>query len=161
MEAEIETRIATLRARRNGEGQPLTRLNAIALAGRWYSWFVRQHEAAPGQAKHWRDLGEHLVWDVLHPHAPDSYLEDPKADPHWEWVRDPDVREAVRPQIAEEARVARFLASEGLTLNSEAYALFVDAVGDNLYSAFSLLERRAAGDYAPNDDAGSIYRAFI
>ena len=41
-EAEIETRIATPRAKKNGEGQPLTRLNAIALAGRWYTWFVGQ-----------------------------------------------------------------------------------------------------------------------
>jgi hypothetical protein len=31
--AEVETRIATLRAQRNGEGQPLTLLDAIALAG--------------------------------------------------------------------------------------------------------------------------------
>ena len=38
--AEVETRIATLRAQKNGEGQPLTKLNAIALAGRWYTWFV-------------------------------------------------------------------------------------------------------------------------
>jgi hypothetical protein len=41
-EAEIETRIATLRALQKGEGQPLTKLNAIA--GRWYTWFVGQHE---------------------------------------------------------------------------------------------------------------------
>jgi hypothetical protein len=39
--SEVETRIATLRARRNGEGQPLTRPNAYALAGRWYNWFIR------------------------------------------------------------------------------------------------------------------------
>jgi hypothetical protein len=149
-EAEIETRIATLRAQRNGEGQPLTKLNAIALAGRWYTWFIKQHEADPGPAKHWRDLGEILLWDVLHPHAPESYHEDPKADPHWEWAKDPEVREAVRPQIAEEARVARFLASEGLALNNEAYALFVDAVADNLYPAFALLERRANGNYSPD-----------
>ncbi len=148
--AEIETRIATLRAQRKGEGQPLTKRNAIALAGRWYTWFVSQHEAEPWPAKHWRDLGEHLVWDVLYPHAPDSYLEDPNSDPHWEWVKDPNVREAVRPQIAEEARVARFLASEGLALNNDAYVLFVDAVGDNLYSAFELLARRADGDYSPD-----------
>jgi hypothetical protein len=43
--AEIETRIVMLRAQSSGEGQPLTRLNAIALAGRWYNWFVKQHEA--------------------------------------------------------------------------------------------------------------------
>lgn len=29
--ADVETRIATLRAQSNGEGQPLTKLNAIAL----------------------------------------------------------------------------------------------------------------------------------
>ena len=159
-EAEIDTRIATLRAQRKGAGQPLTRANAIALAGRWYTWFVRQHEVEPWPAKHWRDLGEHLVWDVLYPLAPDSFLEDPKADPHWEWVKDPDVREAVRPQIAEEARVARFLASEGLALNAEAYALFVDAVGDNLYPAFELLARRAAGDYSP-DNTPESFPLFI
>jgi len=148
--AEIETRIETLRARKNGEGQPLTKVNAIALAGRWYTWFVKQYEDDPGPVKRWRDLGEHLIWDVLHPHAPDSHLEDPKADPSWEWAKEPEVREAVRPQMAEEARVARFLASEGRALNKEAYARFVDAVSDNLYPAITLLQRRAAGDYSPD-----------
>ena len=52
-EAEVETRIATLRAQRNGEGQPLTKLNAIALAGRWYQWFIAQYENDPGPAKRW------------------------------------------------------------------------------------------------------------
>ena len=119
-------------------------------------WFVGQHEKDPGPAKHWRDLGEHLLWDVLHPHAPESYLEDPKADPNWAWVKDPEVRAATRPQIAEEARVARFLASEGLALNNDVYALFADAVADNLYPAFALLERRAAGDYSPDDTPESF-----
>lgn len=49
--AEFETRIAALRATANGEGQPLTRLNAIALAGRWYTWFIRQHADNPGNAR--------------------------------------------------------------------------------------------------------------
>jgi hypothetical protein len=55
-EAEIETRIATLRAKKNGEGQPLTRLNAIALAGRWYTWFLGQHESDPRPAKRWQEM---------------------------------------------------------------------------------------------------------
>lgn len=118
--AEIETRIAALRAKKNGEGQPLTGLNAIALAGRWYVWFVKQHEANPGPAKYWREFGDHLVWNVIYPEAPDSYNEAPKAE----------VREAVRPQVAELARVATFLASEGIVLNAAAYASFVDAVSD-------------------------------
>jgi hypothetical protein len=130
---EIETRIATLRAEARGEGQPLTKLNAIALAGHWYTWFIAQHEDDPGPQKHWREMGDHLVWQVIYPEAPDEYLENPKADPHWEWAKEPEVRQSVRPQIAEMARVATFLASEGLALNDEAYVFFVDAVSDNLY----------------------------
>jgi hypothetical protein len=92
-EAEIETRIAALRAQRNGEGQPLTRINAIALAGRWYNWFLKQHEDDLGLPKRWREFSDHLVWNVIYPEAPDSYHEAPKADPHWEWAKEPDVRE--------------------------------------------------------------------
>jgi hypothetical protein len=66
-EAEIETRIATLRAKKNGEGQPPTRLNAIALAGRWYTWIVGQHENDPGPAKRWQEMSDHLVWNVIYP----------------------------------------------------------------------------------------------
>ena len=47
--AEIENRIATLRAKAKGEGQPLTRLNAMVLAGRWYAWHVGQHENDPSR----------------------------------------------------------------------------------------------------------------
>ena len=155
-EAEIETRIATLRAKKNGEGQPLTKLNAFALGGRWYIWFVRQHEADPGPAKRWEELEDHFVWNVLYSEAPDSYLENQKADPHWEWSKEPDVRKAVRPQVAELARVATFLASEGIALNNEAYALFVDAVQDNFYLAVSLLKRRANGDYSRDETPDSF-----
>jgi integrase len=157
--AEVETRIAALRATANGHGQPLTRINAIALAGRWYTWFVGQHENDPGTPKRWREMGDHLVWQVLYPEAPDAYHENPKADPHWEWAKEPEVREAVRPQIAELARVATFLASEGRALNAEAYALFVDAVSDNLYPAIALLERRAVGDYS-RDTTVQSFPAF-
>jgi hypothetical protein len=45
--AEVETQIARIRAAAKGEGQPLTKLNALALAGRWYLWFVARHESAP------------------------------------------------------------------------------------------------------------------
>jgi hypothetical protein len=155
-EAEIETRIATLRAKKNGEGQPLTKLNAIALTGRWYNWFVRQHEADPGPAKGWEELENHFVWNMLYPEAPDSYLGNTKADPPWKWSKEPDVREAVRPQVAELARVATFLASEGVALNSGAYALFVDAVQDNFYLAVSLLKRRANGDYSRDETPDSF-----
>jgi hypothetical protein len=40
---EIESRIANLRAHRNGGGQSLTPKDARALAGEWYGWFVERH----------------------------------------------------------------------------------------------------------------------
>jgi integrase len=155
-EAEVETRIATLRARRNGEGQPLTRLNAIALAGRWYNWFVKQHESDPGPANRWRQMSDYLVWDVIRPEAPASYEEAPQTDPHLDWTKTPEVRDAVRPHVAELARVATFLASEGIALNASGYALFADAVSDNLLQALLLLERRANGDYSRDDTPNSF-----
>jgi integrase len=154
--AEIETRIATLRAQRKGEGQPLTKFNAIALAGRWYTWFIGQHEKEPGPAKRWKEMSDHLVWNVIRPEAPDSYEENPKADPHWEWQKEPEVRDVVRPQVAELARVATFLASAGMALNAAAYPLFVDAVSDNLLLAITVLERRAHGDYSRDDTPDSF-----
>jgi integrase len=154
--AEIETRIATLRAEARGEGRSLTKLNAIALGGRWYNWFVGQHKDDPGPQKRWREMGDHLIWNVIYPEAPEEHHENGKADPHWEWAKEPEVREAIRPQIAELARVATFLASEGHALNAEAYALFVDAVSDNLYPAIALLERHAAGDYSPDSTVESF-----
>jgi integrase len=157
--AEIETRIETLRAQRRGEGQPLTRLNALALAGRWYVWFVKQYEEDPGPEKRWKKLSQVLVWEVIYPHAPASYHERPEADPEWEWAKDLKVRTAVRPLIAEEARVARFLADEGIALNQEAHVRFVDAVSDNLLPAISLLERRAGGDYS-RDSTPDRFPAF-
>jgi integrase len=157
--AEVETRIAALRATARGEGQPLTRLNAIALAGRWYTWFVGQHEEDPGTPQHWRKLSDTLVWDVLRPEAPEEFDRNPKADPEWTWVKDPEVRASVRPIIAEQARVATFLANEGLALDNHAHALLVDAVADNLLPALMLLERRAHGDYTP-DTTPESFPAF-
>jgi integrase len=146
--AEIETRIAALRAHKSGAGQPLTLRNAQALAGRWYAWFISKQETDLRSPKHWRSLGDHLVWDVIHPHAPDEYLQDGKADPEWEWKNHPDVRTAVRPIIAEEAKAASFLMEQGMALNPEANDLFVDAVADNL--AYVRLERLARGYYGPD-----------
>ena len=148
--AEIETRIERLRAAAKGKGQPLTQVQAHALAGQWYRWFTQQYEENLGTPKRWRELQDTLVWNVIYPHAPTEFLENPAADPTWEWAKAPDVRKAVRPEIAQEARVASFLASEGIALNTDAYALFVDAVADNLPHALTLLERRAAGDYSPD-----------
>lgn len=148
---EIETRIAKLRAIAKGEALPLTRIEALALAGRWYSWFIEHHEKDLGLPSRWRELSDVLVWHVIHDEAPAEFLGDPRAEADWEWAKAPHVREAVRPRIAEAALVATFLATEGLKLAPEAYALFVDAVSDNLLAALTVLERHADGDYSKDE----------
>jgi len=96
----------------------------------------------------------------MHDEAPDSFKEDARTDPDNDWLQEPEVREAIRPQVAEIARVAAFLANAGIALNASAYALFVDAVSDNLLSALTLLEKRAKGDYS-RDDTPDTFPQFI
>jgi hypothetical protein len=150
--AEVETRIECIRAAAKGTGQPLTQRNALALSGRWYSWFVARHADASGSqeqwVEHWADRKEHLLERVWHPHAPVEHLEDPNSDSTWPWTRWPEVRQAVRPEEAEMALVASFLATEGIALTHDAYTLFVDAVSERLFSAYALLEQQAKGDHS-------------
>lgn len=146
--AEVETNIARIRAAARGEGQPLTKLQALALSGRWYVWFIARHEADPGPAENWADRKEHLTERVWYPHAPAEHHEDRDPDPSWPWTQWPEVRDAVRDEIAEMALAATFLASDGLALTADARVLFVDAVSQRLFSAYAILEQRAQGDYS-------------
>ena len=148
--AEIESRIASLRALAKGEGQPLTVRNAHALAGRWYSWFLEQHEDSKMNHQHWEDMVEFLLWDVIYPLAPNEFHEDTAADPYWEWKNAPEVRSQVRPVVAENARTASFLMAQNMALLPAANNLFLDAVEDNLLRAFARLEQLARGDYSPD-----------
>jgi hypothetical protein len=162
--AERESRIATIRAEQRGEGQSLSQRQAFALAGDWYVWYVARHEENPGIPKHWR-----VMWDVLverlEDHAPQWVIEQGWQD--LEWAREPDVRAGIRPLIADEAKVAQFLASKGVVLNPEAQVLFLDCVLDEFMAATLLLERRANRDYSvdtrlaelPKFDGRKIARA--
>ena len=143
--AEVETRIESIRAARRGEGMPLSRKQAHALAGEWYVWYVARHEADPGTPEYWRVLWDVLI-DRLEDFAPQWVIENRWRD--LEWTREPQVREGMRPLIADEARTAQFLASRGVVLNGEAQALFLDCVLDEFIAAILLLERRSLGDYS-------------
>jgi hypothetical protein len=151
--AEIDTRVAALRAAARGEGQPLTHIQALALAGRWWSWFLKQHENDPRLPSYWVGLQSYFIWDVIGHEAPNSYKEDTDADPTWEWSKAPEVRDAVRPVVAELARVASFLASEGMALDAAAYKLFTNGVSDLMVAMLDLLEKRANGDHTPDEMA--------
>jgi integrase len=157
--AEVETRIERIRAVAKGTGQPLTPRNASALSGRWYSWFIARHADNPG-SQDWADRAEHLLERVWLPHAPPEHLEHPDPDATWPWTRWPEVREAVRPEEAEMALIASFLAAEGIALTHAAYLLLVDAVSERLFSAFALLEQQSKGDYS-RDAYPDTFPAYI
>lgn len=147
--AEVETRIERIRAAAKGDGQPLTKLNALALAGRWYAWFLERHQGDLRTPTHWSSRKDHFIWQVLAPHAPEEHHGE-HSDPSWPWVHRPEVRAATAARVREMALTASFLASEGLALTADADALFVAAVSDNLPNAYDTLESRAWGDHSPD-----------
>ncbi len=153
--AEIENRIAAIRAAQRGEGRPLTIREAHGLAGEWYRWWVSKHEENPGDPQGW-DVAAGLYVDELEAVRPDWHHEDPRSDPSWEWRKEPEARAAVRPWITDTAETAQFLATRGLALSKEAHALFIDCVADNFFGAVRLLEQRAKGDYTPDDTPESF-----
>ena len=154
--ADIETRIAKIRATKKSAPHPLTRQNAYALAGRWYRWFIARHEKEIRTPAHWKALGDILVWDVIRPHAPEEYEMRPRDDPAWDWKAHPDVRAAIRPTIALEAETATFLVEEGVVLTDDATNLFIDAVSDSLLAAFERLKSIARGNYAADEHLASF-----
>ena len=158
--SEIENRIATLRAVAAGDGQPLNKRNAFALAGKWYGWFLAQHEDDDRPSRHWEKMADHLVWDVIHPLAPSEYHQDARADTEWEWKARPEVRNKVRPVIAEMARTASFLVGEGMILTPEATNLFLDSVEENLLPAFARLDQLSRGDYTA-DELPKTFPEFV
>ena len=142
--AEVETRIAAIRAAAKGEGQPLTQRQAHALAGEWYKWFVARHEENPGTPEHWQELSEVLV-DLLEDYASD-------------WVKGD-----IRTQLADEAKTAQFLVSKGVVLNHEAMALFLQLRAARLHGGTQAVEasgkwRLPAGRAAHNISSHSPQR---
>jgi integrase len=95
--------------------------------------------------------------DRLEEHAPDHVLEHGWRD--LDWTREPEVLEGIRPQIADEAKTAQFLASKGIVLRSEAQALFLDCVLPEFMAAVLRLERVAGGNYE-TDERLSQYPKF-
>jgi integrase len=105
---------------------------------------------------HWKALADNLVWDVIRPHAPDEYEAHPGIDRNWDWKAHPEVRAAIRPAIAVEAKTADFLTEQAIALTPGAIDLFIDAVSDSLLDAFRRLESMARGNYAPDETLASF-----
>jgi hypothetical protein len=61
------------------------------------------------------------------------------------------VLEGIRPQIADEAKTAQFLASKDVVLNTEAQVLFLDCVLPEFIAAILRLEQLAGGNYEADE----------
>ncbi|MGH6770670.1 MAG: hypothetical protein ACRECO_16800 [Xanthobacteraceae bacterium] len=142
--AETEGRIAELIAIQKGEGISLTRKQARALAGEWYRWFLGRHPTR-----------DELHWDFLRQKLHDALTsfvrnEEEDNDPGAMYRERPEVREVIRPLLADIGETAQFLALKRLVLKSEAEALFLDFLFDDLAEALKRLIRHARGDYSPD-----------
>jgi integrase len=155
-EAEVANRVAAIRAAQRGEGIDLSRKDALGLAGEWYNWFISRHEDDPGKPERW-DSEWWLLIDALLDYAPAEVRERPITN--LEWTREPEIRAGVRPVLADRGHTAQFLADRGIALTNVAQTLFLDSVLDNYSAALLLLERRAKGDYEP-DELPNSFPAF-
>ena len=88
--------------------------------------------------------------EALRECSPEWFRRDEGRDPDWEWAEEEDVRDMMRPLIADKADTAQFLASRGLVLTPESRDRFLDAVGTEFAAALKLLVKRASGDYTPD-----------
>jgi hypothetical protein len=153
-ENEVAGRVATIRAKRTGEGVALTREQARALAGEWYIWFIARHPLRDEST--WEDLRDR-VHEALREAAGDDLWE--RSDPDDLWRHDGELREAVRPVLADAGETAQFLALKRLTLNRAAQASFLDWLYEDLAAALRRLIRTAQGDYS-DDGYAKRFPAF-
>jgi len=145
--SDVESKIANIRAQRNGEGQSLTRQQARGLAGEWYDWFIAQHPlAGKGRWEHLRDSIHEAVRELV-------------GDKTWEANEEPDeffredeeVRKAMRPLLADAGQTAQFLAIKRIALNNEAQNQFLDFLYEDLSEALKRLMRISDSDYSRDE----------
>ena len=141
--AEIEARIAALRAAAKGTGVALSTREARALAGEWYHWWIERRGKSSKRACEDRlSAVQEAIWacvdlDDTAPENPDDLWEDR-----------PDVREAVRPVLADVGETAQFLAAKPIVLTNEARDLFLDYLYGDLAAALRRLIRLSEGDFS-------------
>jgi integrase len=148
--SEIDARFANIRAERKGEGRTLTPKEARALAAEWYSWFAAKMATNNWPAAVWEDYRARM-WDGFYAAASAGGML--SGDPLDHWERDSDMRDHVRPIIADEAKSAQFLAAKRLTLDPAAMSMFLDYVVRDFIAAVALLARQAQGDFGPDEYA--------
>ncbi len=141
-DAEVTSRIEAIRAERKGEGIALTRQQARALAGEWYHWFIARHPTSDVEK-----------WEAIRDQVQEA-MRETVGEPEWErsdpdelWQKDPELRSAVYPVLADIRETDQFLAMKQLTLNREGRESFLYWLYDDLAAVLRKLIRVAEGDY--------------
>jgi integrase len=145
--SEIESRIVNIRAERRGEGRTLTPKEARALAGEWYGWFTARMATNKWPADVWEDYQFNVYSEFYGPAMAGGVY---AGDPLEFWERDSDMRERVRPIMADETKSRQFLAAKRIVLDRASEAMFLDYLTRDFFAAIGLLTRRARGDYGPD-----------
>ena len=141
--ADVEARIAAIRAEQKGEGIPLTRQQARALAGEWYDWFVARHPEK--DKEHWEHLRDQ-VYDALRDAVGEKRWEECDS-PDELWREDEKLRKAIRPVLADVGETAQFLALKKTVPDNEARALFLEFLYADLAAALKRIIRMSEGHY--------------
>jgi integrase len=144
-EAETNARIAALRAQQTGEGVPLTRRQARALAGEWYEWFLARHSSSE---KDWQQACDQVQDAMREAIGEKRWAEN---DPNELWEHDEELREAMRPVLADVGETAQFIAAKAVVPNNEARDVFLDFLYRDLAAALKRLMRMSEGDYSPDE----------
>ena len=148
--AEVDGNIIAIRAARDGTGLSLTPAQARKLAGEWYDWFTAKHaHISVEEIDRRRDVivdafTEPPIGPVVTEEEYDRFSLDEL------WHEFPEVREDIRPVLADVGETAQFLAAKQITLTNAARNLFLDWLWDDLFAALHRLKRRAQGDYGPD-----------
>ena len=144
--AEVDGRILAIRSGRDGTGLTLTAAQARALAGEWYEWWTARHgRAADFQIEEWIDA----VQEAIYTEVSERGVEQIGVDQLW---RDnEDLREAVRPLLADIGETAQFFALKRIVLSNASRDLFLDWLYHDLAAALKRLLRRAEGDFGPDE----------
>ena len=143
--ADVDARIANILAQRRGEGTALTRQQARALAGEWYDWFLSRHSSTE---KNWEQARDQVQSAMREAIGEKQWEEN---DPNELWEHDEELREALRPLLADVGETAQFLAAKAVVPNNEARVLFLDFLYKDLAAALKRLIRMSEGDYSPDE----------
>jgi integrase len=144
--AEVDGRILAIRSGRDGTGLSLTPAQARALAGEWYEWWTARRAHAPRyQLEEWRDAVHEAICSAV----PETDAERIGLDELWRERE--DLREDVRPVLADIGETAQFLAAKGVALTNASRNVFLDWLYDDLAAALKRLLRRTEGDFGPDE----------